>query len=171
MLISCEESLGSHHVKRFFDAGGDAAHLGLATAISAMAKGSEGYLFVEDHWLPHLPAVNPREHYLAAFAQLIGPVPPALAHMTACAVHTCSGNWRALKWQIEAAYQAGVNELELAEALSLAMFPGSVPYYVRAAEVWRQLIVEGAVPASKLFKQWAEISGQGGYDEASGVKE
>ena len=102
---------------------------------------------------------------------MIGPVAPALAHMTACAVHTCSGNWRALKWQIEAAYQAGVDELELAEALSLAMFPGSVPYYVRAAEVWRQLIVEGAVPASDLFKQWAEISGQGGYDEASGVTE
>ena len=33
------------------------------------------------------------------------------------------------------------------------------------------LIAEGAVPASDLFKQWAEISGQGGYDEASGVKE
>ena len=59
VLISCEESLGSHHVKRFVDAGGDAAHLGLATAISAMAKGSEGYLFVEDHWVPHLPAVQP----------------------------------------------------------------------------------------------------------------
>ena len=32
-------------------------------------------------------------------------------------------------------------------------------------------LIEGAVPASDLFKQWAEISGQGGYDEASGVKE
>ena len=171
VLISCEESLGSHHVKRFVDAGGDAAHLGLATAISAMAKGSEGYLFVEDHWVPHLPTVHPREQYLAAFEQVMGPVAPALAHMTACAVHTCSGNWRALRWQIEAAYQTGVNELELAEALSLAMFPGSIPYYVRAAEVWRQLIIEDAVPASDLFKQWAKISGQGGYEEASGVKE
>ena len=37
--------------------------------------------------------------------------------------------------------------MELAEALSLAMFPGSVPYYVRAAEVWRQLIVDDGVPA------------------------
>jgi alkylhydroperoxidase/carboxymuconolactone decarboxylase family protein YurZ len=171
VLISCEEPLGSHHVKRFLDAGGDAAHLGLATAISAMAIGSRGYLFVEDHWVPHLPTAHPREQYLTAFEQVIGPVAPALAHMTACAVHTCSGNWRGLKWQIEAAYQAGVNELELAEALSLAMFPGSVPYYVHAAEVWRQLIVDDAVPASDLFKQWAKISGQGGYDEASGVKE
>ena len=171
VLISCEESLGSHHVKRFVDAGGDAEDLGLVTAISAMAKGSEGYLFVEDHWVPHLPTDRPREQYLAAFEQVIGPIAPALAHMTACAVHTCSGNWRCLKWQIEAAYHAGVNELELAEALSLAMFPGSVPYYVRAAEVWRQLIVDDGVPASDLFKQWAKISGQGGYDEASGFKE
>jgi alkylhydroperoxidase/carboxymuconolactone decarboxylase family protein YurZ len=171
VLISCEESLGSHHVKRFVDAGGDAEDLGLVTAISAMAKGSEGYLFVEDHWVPHLPTARPREQYLAAFEQVIGPIAPTLAHMTACAVHTCSGNWRSLKWQIEAAYHAGVNELELAEALSLAMFPGSVPYYVRAAEVWRQLIVDNGVPASDLFKQWAKISGQGGYDEASGVKE
>ena len=169
VLVSCEESLGTHHVKRFLDAGGDAAYLGLATAISAMAKGSEGYLFVEDHWVPHLPTAHPRKQYLAAFGQVIGSVAPALAHMAACAVHTCSGNWRALRWQIQAAYEAGVNELQLAEALSLAMFPGSVPFYVRAAEVWRQLILEDAVPASNLFRQWAIISGQGGYDEASGV--
>ncbi len=90
--------------------------------------------------------------------------------MTACAVDTCSGKWLALKLQIEAAYHSGVSELELAEALSLAMFPGCVPYYMRVAEVWRQLIVEGAVPASDPCKQWAEISGQGGYDQASGVK-
>ena len=135
VLISCEESLGSHHVKRFLDAGGDPAHLGFVTAISTMAKGSEGYLFVEDHWVPHLPTANPREQYLAAFEKVIGSFASALAHMTACAVHTCSGNWRALKWQIKAAYQSGVNEFELAEALSLAMFPGSVPHYVRAAEV------------------------------------
>ena len=52
-----------------------------------------------------------------------------------------------------------MDELELAEAPSLAMFPGSVPYYVRAAEVWRPLIVEGAVQASDIFQQRAEISG------------
>ena len=85
-------------------------------------------------------------------------------------MHTCSGNWRGLKWQIEAVYLAGASELQLAEALSLAMFPGSVPYYMRATEVWRQLIVEDTVPASDLLKQWATISGQGGCDEASGVK-
>ena len=90
--------------------------------------------------------------------------------MTACALHTWSGNGRALEWQIEAAYHSGVSESELAEALSLAMFLGCVPYYERLAEVWRQMIVNSAVPASDPFKQWAEISGQGGYDQASEVK-
>ena len=51
------------------------------------------------------------------------------------------------------------------------MFPSCVPYYVRVAEIWRQLIVEGAVPASDPFKPWAEIIGQGGYLEASELKE
>ena len=35
--------------------------------------------------------------------------------------------------------------------------------------VWRELIVSGQVQASDSFRKWAELSGQGGYDEASGV--
>ena len=89
--------------------------------------------------------------------------------MTACAIHTCRANWSGLRWQIVAAYADGVDEMGLAEALSVAMFPGSVPNYVEAAAVWRKLITDGAVPASDAFVQWAELSGQGGYDEASGV--
>ena len=64
-----------------------------------------------------------------------------------------------------------MKELELAESLSLAIFPGSLPQYVRAAEFWRQRIIEGTVTASDLFKEWASIRGQGGYDEVSGVKD
>ena len=61
------------------------------------------------------------------------------------------------------------DELELSEAISIAMFPGSVPNYVEAAKVWRELIASGEVPASDVFRAWAELSGQGGYDEATGV--
>jgi hypothetical protein len=48
------------------------------------------------------------------------------------------------------------------------MFPGSVPHYVEAAKVWMNLIREGQVQASPAFAAWARMSGQGGYDEASG---
>ena len=136
-----------------------------------MAKGSEGYLFVEDHWVPHLPTVNPREQYLAVFEQVIGSLAPALAHMTACAVHTCSGNWQALRWQIEAAYQAGVNELNWLKHSRSPCSPAAYLTMCAPQKVWRQLIIEGTVTASDLFKEWANISGQGGYDEVSGVKD
>lgn len=83
-------------------------------------------------------------------------------------MHTCKAAWDALEWQICAAYTDGVPEAELAEGLSLTMFPGSVPNFVEAARVWRELIVAGKVDASADFRAWAETAGQGGYDEASG---
>jgi len=169
VLIVKDEVLGTHHLKRFHDAGGTDDELATALAITALAKGCDTYNFVENHWLPHLPAFAPRERYLNAFRLVADGVPLQLAHLTACAVHTCTGNWAALRWQITAAYADGIDELELAEALSLAMFPGSVPYYVEAAGVWRELIASGEVQASELFSSWARLSGQGGYDEAVGL--
>ena len=59
----------------------------------------------------------------------------------------------------------------MAEALSLAMFPGSIPHYVHAADVWRRIILSEEVVASEPFQQWASLSGQGGFDEASHVKQ
>ena len=169
VLIVMDEVLGTHHLKRFRDAAGTDDELAAALAITALAKGCDAYNFVDDHWLPHLPGFAPRERYLNTFRLLAGSTPLPLAHLTACAVHTCTGNWAALRWQIVAAYADGIDELELAEALSLAMFPGSVPNYVEAAGVWRELIASGEVQASELFTSWARLSGQGGYDEASGV--
>jgi len=169
VLIATDEILGTHHIKRFRDAGGTDGELAAATAITALAKGAQAYHFVNDYWLPHLPDFEPQQHYLATFRAIAGNTPLPLAHMTACAVHTCTGHWNALRWQIKAAYEDGTDELELAEALSIAMFPGSVPNYVEASGIWRELIATNEVQASELFTRWAELSGQGGYDEASGV--
>ena len=171
VLIATDEILGTHHIKRFQDAGGTDAELAAATAITAFTKGCQAYHFVNDYWLPHLPDFKPEQHYATAFRDIAGGTPLPLAHMTACAVHTCTGHWKALRWQLKAAYADGTDELELAEAISLAMFPGSVPNYVEAAGVWRELIASGEVEASELFRNWARLSGQGGYDEASGVSD
>ena len=62
-----------------------------------MAEGSEDHLFVEVHWVHHLPTANPGEEYFVAFAQVIGSVQPALEYMTASTVYTCSGKRQALK--------------------------------------------------------------------------
>ncbi len=170
VLIVMDEILGTHHIKRFHDAGGTDDELASAMAITCFVKGAGAYHFVDNHWLPHLPELSPQQRYVDAFRKVAGDTPLWLAHITACAVHTCTGNWEGLRWQLIAAYEDDVDELSLAEAISLAMFPGSVPNYVEAAGVWREVIASGEVQASELFAEWAKLSGQGGYDEASGVQ-
>ena len=55
----------------------------------------------------------------------------------------------------------------MAEGLSLAMFPGGVPNFVDACDIWKNLIAEDAVAASEPYKAWALMSGQGGFDEVA----
>lgn len=167
ILIASNEVIATHHIPKFRDAGGTDAELDCILAIAAFAGGFGAYRFVSRHWLDHLPGHDPRASYLAALRKLGADAPMRLVHMACAAVHTCHGAFDALAWQIEAAYADGIDETELAEALSLAMFPGSVPHFVEAARVWRELIVAQRVPASPRFRAWAALSGQGGYDEAA----
>lgn len=170
VLTSIDEPLGTHHIPRYLEAGGSREEFAAILAVTALAKGVACYQFVERHWLPHLPAMEPEAAYRDAFERAAAGAPLPLAHMAGAAVHMCQGNFDALAWQIRAAYAAGASEQGLAEALSLAMFPGSVPYFARAAEVWRRLITDGEVEASAAFRAWASLTGQGGYDQASGIQ-
>ena len=170
ILIATEESIATHHLAKFRQAGGTDAEIGSILSLTALALGFEAFRFVEQHWLHHLPAIDPRQSYLSALQRSAGEVAPRLVHLAAAAIHTCRAAWDALRLQIVAAYGAAVPEEELAEALSLCMFPGSVPHFVEAARVWRELVNAGQVNASPAFRAWAALSGQGGYDEASGAK-
>ncbi len=167
-LIATDEALATHHIAKFRTAGGEAKEIEVILALTALALGVGAYRFVDRHWLPHLPGLDPESAFVAAFRSAATGVPVRLAHLAAAAVHTCKAAWDALEWQICAAYADGVPEAELAESLSLTMFPGSVPHFVEAARVWRELIVAGKVSASADFRAWAAMAGQGGYDEASG---
>ena len=166
ILISSDEAIGTHHIRKYHRAGGNNEELSRIMALTALAKGAEAYQFVDAHWLPHLPEFDPMASYLQAFRQAAGDSPIYSAHMAAAAIYTCIGNWRGLEWQIAAAYDDGIDEFALAEALSLTMFPGGVPNFVEAADVWRKIIADGRVTASADFSTWAEMSGQGGFNEA-----
>ena len=167
ILIATNEAIATHHIAKFKAAGGTDAELEVILTVTALALGFESYRFVDKNWLPHLPGCNPKRVYLAALERAALATPLRLVHLAAAAIHACRAGWDALGLQIIAAYEADVPELDLAEALSLTMFPGSVPHFVEAARVWRDLITEGAVQASPEFRTWAEMSGQGGYDEAA----
>lgn len=166
ILIAREERIATHHVERFRTAGGTDAEMQRAIGIAAFCLGVGAYGFVAAHWRPHAPELDPRGAYLTALERVAGGRIDRLAHLAALVVHSATARHEALAWQIEAACADGVPEAELAEALSLAMFPASVPNFVHAARVWRDLIRDGRVAASPAFRAWAGLSGQDGHRAA-----
>jgi alkylhydroperoxidase/carboxymuconolactone decarboxylase family protein YurZ len=164
ILIATDEALATHHVAKFLAAGGTHAEVADAMRLASWALGARAYDFVHAHWRTHLPGFDTDAAYatdLLAFA------PPRLGIMAAASVHACRGDWALLERAIVLAYAHAVPELELAEAISLVMFPGSVPRFVEAAGVWLKLIRAGRVAPSPAFAAWAAMPGQGGFDEAA----
>ena len=170
VLIATHEALATHHIPRYLDAGGSLEEFSRIATLTALAKGSDGYEFVNAHWLPHVQGFDAGQAFITAYEEAAGPIPLDLAHMAGAAVHLCTGRWESFAWQLKAAYVREVDEHGLAEALSLAMFPGSVPHFVEAAAVWQRLIAAGSVTASAAFKTWATLTGQGGFDQAAGIR-
>jgi len=168
VLAATDEALATHHIAKLRAAGGTDATLGQAFAAAAWALGGEAHDFAARAWSRQLLPWDPRAAFLDGLRAL---QPPRLALLAACAVQVCRARWRLLGWCLHAAYDAGLPEDEVAEAISLAMFPGSVPRFVEACAVWQRMILSDALPASPRYLAWARLTGQGGYDEASGTGE
>lgn len=168
VLASTDEALASHHIAKLREAGGNDDTIEAAFAACALAIGADAYDFAARDWAVQLQPWDGR----AAFLRNVrGLTPLRLVHLAMCAVHVCRARWRPLAWQLGGAYEDKVPEDEIAEALTLAMFPGSVPRFVRACGVWRKLIADGELPASTRYLTWARMTGQGGYDEVVGQGE
>ncbi|UCE30493.1 MAG: hypothetical protein JSW68_10530 [Burkholderiales bacterium] len=167
VLIATDEALATHHIPKYLSDGGDVGEFAAICRLAAAAIGAHAYEFVADHWLPHLPGFDAERAYRGAIEAAFAPLAPRIAWPTVCAIHAARADFRLLRWSLLAAYEAGVPEPELAEAVSIMMFPGSVPRFVEAAGVWLGLIREGRVRPSPAFAAWARVEGQGGYDEAS----
>tara|TARA_R110002110_G_scaffold10333_3_gene50706 strand:- start:2938 stop:3678 length:741 start_codon:yes stop_codon:yes gene_type:complete len=170
ILTSTEEAIATHHIKRFRDGGGTDEELELAVRLCAYAMGVDRFAFVAQHWSPHLPNYDAERSYRAGVDAIAKDydIPKGLIEMALAATHTCHRQWWALKLHIAGAYRENVPERELAEAISLTMFPGGVPNFVDAADHWKTMISAGEVSASPAFRAWADMPGQGGYDESVG---
>ncbi len=173
ILVSTREAIATHHIRRLRDGGGGDSDLELALRLAAYAEGGTAFTFVAEHWAPHLPNYDAERAYRTGIEAIVGgsDVPAGWVEMALAAIHTCHRRWWHVEVHIQAAYGAGVAEPELAEALTLTMFPGGVPNFVDACACWRKLILAGAVEASPPYRAWAEAPGQGGYDEASGKED
>ncbi|MDO9525119.1 MAG: carboxymuconolactone decarboxylase family protein [Gemmobacter sp.] len=163
VLIATDEAIATHHIPKFRNAGGTDAELAAVLAVTALVCGFRAYRFTHDHWRDHLPTLDVQARWIAAVCAAGSGADLRLVHLAACAVQICNADWLGLDWQIRAAYADTVPEADLAEAMSITMFPGSVPHFVEAAKVWRNLIASDAVQASDGFRAWAALSGQDGH--------
>ncbi|WP_109467103.1 carboxymuconolactone decarboxylase family protein [Albibacillus kandeliae] len=163
ILIATDEEIATHHIEKFHKAGGTAEELRAILRITATVCGFRAYRFTQKHWADHLPEIDIVEEWTGAVAAAGAGAEARLVHMAACAVQICRGDWEGLRWQLRDAYAARVDEMELAEALSLTMFPASVPYFVTTAKIWREMIRNGELEAGETFAAWANFAGQGGH--------
>lgn len=167
VLIATDEAIASHHIPKFTADGGTMDEFEGIARLTSFAIGARSYIFLRDHWRAHLGAFEPEAAYRAGLSNAAAPLAPRLAWLAAVPVHASRGDFELVKFAIRAAYDAGVPELELAEALSIMMFPGSVPRFVEGAKAWLDLIRDGVVKPSPAFQAWADLQGQGGHAEAS----
>ncbi|MDJ0629713.1 MAG: carboxymuconolactone decarboxylase family protein [Rhodobacter sp.] len=170
ILVSTGEAIATHHIDRLRKGGGSEADVETALALAAWADGADRHGFVEAHWAPHLDGFDGVHAYrngLDALRERFV-VDRWVAEIGLAAAHQCHRRWVWVGEHIVGAYEAGAEEGAIAEGLSLAMFPGGVPNFVDACDVWRELIVAGKVKASAPYAAWARMTGQGGFDEASG---
>ena len=165
ILSACREPVGTHHLHRFITTGGTERDAATVFRLAAWAGGAARYATLAANWQEQLPGVDYAAEYRAGASVLIAgsSIDEATARLALIAVQTaCDEPW-GLAAEIEAAYAAGVPEAQIAEAMSLAIWPRGVNPFVRATAVWLRLMQEGRVTPSPAFRAWAETPGQGAF--------
>ena len=167
ILVSTREAIATHHIRRWRDCGGSDADMETALKLAAFTHGVGVFPFVDENWKPHLPGYDAERVYREGIQGIVNDtdVPVGWVEIALAATHTCHRQWWAYETHVKGAYKAEVAEGELAEALTLTMFPGGVPNFVEACERWRHLIVAEAVDATEPYRAWAETLDQGGYGD------
>jgi hypothetical protein len=156
-----------HHIAKVRQGGGTADEIATAIRLTAWAVGGLACTFIAEHRPQHLPDAPVAERDRADRTTSAGSVALRIAVPAAAAVHAARGDDALLARAITFADAIAVPEIELAEALSIMMFPGSVPRFVEAARVRLGLIRAETVQPSPVFGAWARLQGQGGFDEAA----
>lgn len=160
ILSACEEPVGTHHLRKFQQAGGSEAQALAIFRLGAWAAGAPGYATLDAAWSAQF-GTSMRDAYRDGAQALRAPLPESLARIALAAIQAAKDEPWGLGVEIEAALACGATEAQLAEALSYVIWPRGVNRFVRAAECWLGLIRAGRVPASPAFAAWAAMPDQG----------
>jgi alkylhydroperoxidase/carboxymuconolactone decarboxylase family protein YurZ len=171
LLVALREAIGTHHLDLFRKAGGTDQQAQAAFRLAGYAAGAAAFSFVERHWQEWFPATDPLAAYRDGVHRLTGgSVNPGLADLALAAMHAALGQGWGVAAHIRSAYEAGVAEDKLVEALALIIWPAGVNRFVEACTIWHGLMTSGGVVPSPRYRAWAEMPGQGAFDPATEQK-
>lgn len=168
VLIATREAIGTHHLDLFRQAGGTQGQTVLALRLTGYAEAAGCFAFAEKHWKRHLPGIDPvRDYSVGLDALLAGSdIPRGLADLALMAAQAATGRETGVAMHIRSAYAQKVPEEQIAEALSLIIWPSGVNRFLEACEAWHDLMAHGEVTPSPRFHVWASTPGQGGFEDA-----
>ncbi|MGK7868578.1 hypothetical protein [Falsiroseomonas sp. E2-1-a20] len=169
ILAACEEPVGTHHLHKFRQAGGDDALAQAVFRLVGWAAGARRWACMGEHWQAQFPALPAAQGYLDGLDALLGDgvLAPGLARLALIGIHTaCEEEW-GLRVTLRSAYALGVDEPRMAEAMSLPIWPRGVNRFVKATAAWLDMLRAGEVAPSPPFQAWAEVAGQGAFTPPS----
>ena len=168
ILVTVEEGIGTHHLELFRREGGSDAVAEALITLTGAAASCDSLHFAGHHWGHFLPALDPAAAYSRAIAALRGPVPDDLAELCLIAVQAARGSHAGIVHHLRRAYELGIPEPEIVEALSYLIWPRGVNCFLEACAIWHGLMVGGQITPSPLFAVWRDMPGQGPYDPGAG---
>ena len=171
ILLATRAAIGTHHLDLFRRHGGTDAQAELAFRTVGYAGAASGFAFVAEHWGNVFPGIAAQDAYLRGLRALCGPEASTgaswrLVVLALAAAHAALGCEAGVAAHVAAAYEAGIPEDELAEALSLVIWPAGVNRFVDACRVWHRMMMAGEVKPSPRYKVWAETPGLGPFAPA-----
>ena len=117
---------------------------------------------MEHHWQHDLPGVGDASGYLDGLDALRGDTVPVLAgHLALLAVHAAQQRDWGVATHLHAAYDSGVPEDAMVEALSLVIWPAGVNPFLRACTVWHDAMRAGRVSPSPPLQGVGGCAGAG----------
>lgn len=165
ILVAAGEHIGKHHIDLFQRNGGTDAQAAVVFRLAAFGAGASAFELLDRHWQGHFPEVPATREYVRAQRALAGDValPPHAARLATLATQVARRHQWSVAAEIEAAYAESVPEPQMAEAMSLAMWPCGINCFLDSAQTWLELIRAGRVTASPAFLAWAQTPGQDGF--------
>ncbi|MGJ3264981.1 MAG: hypothetical protein ACFE0R_17280 [Salinarimonas sp.] len=159
ILVSVRSGTASHHAVRFAQAGGTLEETALAIRIAGLPHEAGAVAFAARHWAEAIPGLS-EEALRAALRPACGGarLAPGEVELACALAFGCVRGAEGFRRHLVAAFAAGLSEETVFEALCLIMLPAGLPAFVQCTWIWRDLVSEGAVPASDGLAAWAEAA-------------